>query len=105
MKMHNPPHPGDILKELYIVPLKLKQADVAKGLGVTTKALSQLINAHTGISISMSLKLAEAFNTTPEYWLNLQQQHDIFTQNQTFDAKLITHFYDKEQEQATLQHA
>src|SRR5690606_24726375 len=78
MAMFNPPHPGEILKELYISPLGLKQKDLAAGLGVTKKALSELINGHTGISTAMAVRLSEAFRTTPEIWLNLQQQYDLY---------------------------
>ena len=68
MQMYNPPHIGDIIKEMYIEPLNLSVTEVAKGLGVSRKTLSELINGHSGISSIMALKLAEAFNTTPEYW-------------------------------------
>jgi antitoxin HigA-1 len=49
-RMHNPPHPGEIIKELCLEPLGLSVTDAAKGLGVTRKALSELINGHSGIS-------------------------------------------------------
>ena len=78
MDMHNPPHPGEVLKELYLKPLKLTIAETARGIGVTRKALSELVNGRYGISPDMALRLAEAFSTTPETWLNLQQQHDIW---------------------------
>lgn len=78
MYMHNPPHPGEILKELYIEPLNLTIAEVAKGIGVTRKSLSEVINGKYGISTEMAIRLAKAFSTTPESWLNLQQQYDIW---------------------------
>ena len=78
MKMHNPPHPGGLIKELCLDPLGLSITAAAKALGVTRKALSELINGHTGISPEMALRLAMAFNTTPESWLNQQMQYDLW---------------------------
>ena len=78
MYMHNPPHPGEILKDLYIIPLNLTITEVAVGLHVARKTLSELINGKYGISSDMAIRLAKAFSTTPESWLNLQQQYDIW---------------------------
>ena len=55
--MKNPPHPGQVLKGLYLVPLELSITDAAKGLGVTRKTLSQLINGHHGITPEMGSTL------------------------------------------------
>ncbi len=76
--MHNPAHPGEVLREIYITPLELTVTETARALGVTRKALSELINCKAGISITMALKLSKAFNTTPEYWLNMQQNFDLW---------------------------
>ena len=78
MYMHNPPHPGEVLKELYLEPMGLTITATAKGLGVTRKAVSELVNERFGVSPEMSLRLAKAFSTTPESWLNLQQQYDLW---------------------------
>ena len=78
MTMYHPPHPGEILKELYIEPLHLTITAVAQGLGVTRKALSELVNGKFGVSPNMAIRLAKAFSTTPESWLNLQQQYDLW---------------------------
>ena len=78
MHMHNPPHPGDVLSEMYIEPLELTITDAAKALGVTRQALSELANCRRGVSIGMAMRLSKAFNTTPEYWLNLQMQYDLW---------------------------
>jgi antitoxin HigA-1 len=80
--MYNPPHPGEILKEFYIKSLGLTITEVAKGLGITRKALSELVNGKFGISPDMAIRLAKAFSTTPESWLNLQQQYDIWVAQQ-----------------------
>jgi addiction module HigA family antidote len=73
-----PQHPGQVLKELYFEPLGLSQLAVADNLGVTRKTLSMLLNGHQGISAEMALRLAKAFNTSPELWLNLQRNYDLW---------------------------
>ena len=76
--MHNPPHPGEIIRELCIKPLGLSVTDTAKALGVSRKALSELLNGHAGISPEMAVRLSLAFNTTPESWLTQQMQYDLW---------------------------
>jgi addiction module HigA family antidote len=78
MKMFNPPHPGKVIRELCIDPLGLSVTEVAQALGVTRKALSELLNGKTGISPEMAIRLSMAFNTTPESWLNQQAQYDLW---------------------------
>ena len=77
MTMHNPPHPGEVIRELCLEPLNVSVTAAAKSLGITRKALSELLNGKSGISPSMALRLAIAFDTSPERWLNLQQQYDL----------------------------
>ncbi len=78
MQMHNPPHPGAILRELCLEPLNLSVTDAAKALGVSRKTLSSILNGRAGISPEMAIRLAKAFDTTPESWLNQQQQYDLW---------------------------
>ena len=78
MEMHKPAHPGEILRVMYLTPLNLSVTETAKALGVTRKTFSELINCNSNVSISMALKLAKAFDTTPEYWLNMQQNFDLW---------------------------
>ena len=70
MLMHNPPHPGEVLKELCIEPLGLTVTEAAKGLGVSRKTLSTILNGKSGISPEMEVRLSIAFNTSSESWLN-----------------------------------
>ena len=77
MRMHKPAHPGEVLREMYIEPLGLTITQTAKALGVTRKALSELVNMRSGISTTMALRLSKAFGTTPELWLNMQRNHDL----------------------------
>lgn len=78
MKMHNPPHAGEVLKEMYLEPLHLSVTATAKALCVTRQTLSDLINGKIGVSVDMALRLAKAFNTSPEMWLNLQIQYALW---------------------------
>jgi len=80
--MHNPPHPGEFLREICLEPLELTVTDAAKKLGITRKTLSELLNGKTGISTEMSLRLAKAFNTTPESWLTQQMHYDLWIAKQ-----------------------
>lgn len=78
MNMHNPPHPGELLREDYLIPLELGVSETAKALGVTRQSLSALVNGRAGVSPEMAIRLSKAFNTTPQLWLNLQQQFDLW---------------------------
>ncbi|MSP03339.1 MAG: addiction module antidote protein, HigA family [Acetobacteraceae bacterium] len=83
MRMHNPPHPGEILRELYLGPLNLTVTATAKALGVTRKALSELLNGRTNLSREMAIRLSKAFpNTDIRMWLDLQVQHDTWVAEQ-----------------------
>jgi antitoxin HigA-1 len=83
MKMHNPPHPGEVLKELCIEPLNLTVTETAKALGVSRKTLSAILNGRAGISPEMAIRLGKAFGTSPESWLNQQMQYDLWQAEQT----------------------
>ncbi len=76
--MHNPPHPGEIVKELCIKPLGLTITEAAKALGISRKTFSNILNGHAGISPEMAVRLSIAFNTTSESWLNQQLQYDLW---------------------------
>ncbi len=76
--MHNPPHPGEILRADYLEPLKLSVTAAAKALGVTRKTLSALLNERAGVSPAMAYRLSMAFDPTPELWVNLQTQFDLW---------------------------
>jgi len=79
MVMHNPPHPGEVIRELCIEPLGLSATEAAKGLGVSRKTLSALLNARFGISPEMAIRLSRAFGGSAESWLIQQTQYDFWT--------------------------
>ncbi len=78
MQMHNPPHPGEILRELCLAPLELTITDAADALGVSRKTLSAILNGRAGISPEMAIRLSIAFETSAESWLNQQVQYDLW---------------------------
>jgi addiction module HigA family antidote len=76
--MHNPPHPGEVLRELCFEPLGMSVTDAAKALGVSRKTLSSILNCRAGISPEMAVRLSIAFDTSAESWLNQQIQYDLW---------------------------
>lgn len=78
MKMHNPPHPGEVLRELCLEPLGLSVSEAAKALGISRKTLSSILNGRAGISPEMAVRLSIAFDTSAESWLNQQTQYDLW---------------------------
>lgn len=82
MEMFNPPHPGKILKDLYLPDYKLSVTAFALKIGVSRNTASELVNGHCGISAEMALKLSKAFKTTPQFWLNMQTQYDLWQAKQ-----------------------
>ena len=82
MLMHDPPHPGEVLKELCLEPLGLTVTDAARALGVSRKTLSMVVNGRAGISPEMAIRLSIAFDTSAESWLNQQIQFDLWQAEQ-----------------------
>jgi len=78
MRKRSPNHPGGILWRQYLEPLGLTVSELAKILGVSRKTVSKIINERGSITADMALRLSQAFNTTPQLWLNLQQNYDLW---------------------------
>jgi antitoxin HigA-1 len=77
MAMKDPPHPGEVVRELCIDPAGLTVTAAAEVLGVSRKALSELLNGHAGISPEMAVRLSKAFGGSVESWLTQQMQYDL----------------------------
>ena len=89
MKMHSPPHPGEVLRELYLKPLG-RTVTAAAQLGVTRKALSALVNGGSDISRDMAIRLAKACpNTDSRLWLDIQIQYDAWQAKQHAGSRLL----------------
>ena len=78
LRMHNPPHPGEILRQICLAPLSLSVTEAALSLGVSRNTLSSILNGRAGISPEMAIRLSIAFSTTAESWLRLQMQYDLW---------------------------
>ncbi len=77
MPMNNPPHPGEVIRDLCLEPLGLTVTAAAQGLGVSRKTLSELLNGHSGISPEMAIRLSKGFGGSPESWMRQQMQYDL----------------------------
>lgn len=80
--MYNPPHPGEVIRELCLDPLGLSVTEAAEALGVSRKTLSAILNGRAGLSPEMAIRLSIAFDTTAESWLNQQTQYDLWQAEQ-----------------------
>ena len=89
-KLRRPTHPGGILRRHYIEPLSMTVSGLAVVLGVSRKTLSEIANEHASITPDMALRLSKAFKTTPELWLNMQRNYDLWqASHKSDDWKLI----------------
>lgn len=82
MTMHNPPHPGEVIRELCLEPLGISVTQAANALGVSRKTLSTILNGRAGISPEMAIRLSQAFGRTAESWLNQQMLYDLWQARQ-----------------------
>ena len=86
MRMHNPPHPGSVLRE-YLGAMSV--TDAASHLGVTRAALSRILNGSAGISAGMALKLSDALGTSPDLWIGMQAQYDLWRASQRHHKRVM----------------
>ena len=85
-----PTHPGGILKRQHMEPMSLTVSDLAGTLGVSRKTLSKIVNERGDVTPDMALRLSRAFSTTPELWINLQRNYDLWeASHKSNDWKLV----------------
>ena len=91
-----PTHAGEILKEEFLIPLGITQSHLAKSLHTSFRAINELVNEKRGITTEMALRLSKYFGTSPQLWLNLQNQYDLYRITQKKKTELdqveIGHF-------------
>ena len=92
MEMFNPAHPGEVIREDCLKPLGLTVTAAAEGLGVTRKALSDLLNGHSGVSPDMAIRLEKAGWSTADHWLRMQMQRDLWVARQRGTAIKVKPF-------------
>jgi addiction module HigA family antidote len=96
MDMHNPAHPGVVIREACLKPLGLSVTVAAKGLGVSRKALSDLLNGHGGVSPEMAIRLEKAGWSTADHWLRVQLQYDLWHAKQRAASIKVTRLWTPE---------
>ena len=89
MSMHNPPHPGEFIREIYIMPYGLSVRVVAGNLDVAPSTLSRLLNGETNISPEMALRLSKALGRSPESWLAMQDLYDLWHARKKVSLKQV----------------
>lgn len=87
--MKSPIHPGRIIKDDYLEPLEMTTGALANALGVTRQTIAAIINERAGVSPEMALRLSEAFDTTPDLWIGMQRNYDLYKASLTFSPKGI----------------
>lgn len=89
MPMHNPPHPGEFIRKVYITPFEISVRKVAASLRVSASTLNRLLNGQNNVSPEMALRLSKALGRSPESWLAMQAQYDLWHARQRVDWKQI----------------
>ena len=92
MPMHNPPHPGEIVKWECLEPLGLSITKAADGLGVRYQTLSDLVNENASVSADMAVRLSKGFGSTPETWLRMQMAYDLWQARERSDQIEVKRF-------------
>jgi antitoxin HigA-1 len=97
MDIHDPAHPGEVIRELCLKPLGLTVTETAEALGVTRKALSDLLNGHSGVSPEMAIRLEKVGWSTADHWLRMQLQRDLWvTRRRAGKIKIRRKFVNRE---------
>ncbi len=87
--MHNPPHPGEFITEVYLEPFAVSGRTLAHHLGVSPSTLSRVLNGSNRVSPEMALRLSKALGRTAESWLAMQDAHDLWITRQAIDLEHI----------------
>jgi addiction module HigA family antidote len=89
MAMHNPPHPGEFITEVYLEPNGISGRELAVKLDVAPSTLSRILKGSSRITPEMALRLSKAIGRSPESWLTLQDNHDLWVARQQVDLKRV----------------
>jgi antitoxin HigA-1 len=85
MTMHNPPHPGEFIREVYLEPHSMTGRQLASKLGVSPSTLNRILQGRSGISPEMALRLSKALGRSPESWLLMQDNYELWHARKTVD--------------------
>ena len=89
MAMHNPPHPGEFIREVYLEPHSMTGRQLASKLGVSPSTLNRILQGRSGISPEMALRLSKALGRSPESWLLMQDHYELWHARQTVDLESV----------------
>ena len=89
MAMHNPPHPGEFITEVYLKPNNVSGRELASKLGVAASTLNRILTGSSSISPEMALRLSKALGRSPESWLALQYSYDLWQTKQRIDLSNV----------------
>lgn len=89
MTMHNPPHPGEFIREVYLEPFGITGRQLSLKLGVSPSTLNRILNGNSGLSSEMALRLSKALGRSPESWLAMQDNYDLWHARQTVNLDAV----------------
>lgn len=89
MGMHNPPHPGEFIRDIYVTPYEFSVRKVADSLGVSPSTLNRLLNGQSNVSPEMALRLSKALGRSPESWLAMQDQYNLWHARKSVNLKQV----------------
>lgn len=87
--MHNPPHPGEFIRSIYLAELGVSVRKVAQSLGVSPSTFTRLLNGQSNVSPEMALRLAKALGRSPESWLAMQDAYDLWHARKEVDLRAV----------------
>ena len=90
MAMHNPPHPGAFIQEVYLLPSGISGRELAEKLGVAASTLNRVLNEASSVSPEMALRLSKALGRTPESWLTMQHHYDLWMAKKNVSLREVT---------------
>ncbi len=89
MTMHNPPHPGEFIREVYLEPFGITGRQLSLKLGVSSSTLNRILKGNSGLSSEMALRLSKALGRSPESWLAMQDNYDLWHARQTVNLDAV----------------
>ena len=92
MAMHNPPHPGEFISSLYLEPYGISGRELASKLGVSASTLNRILTGRSSVTPEMALRLAKCIGRSPESWLAMQHNHDLWQAKKSVDLSGVETF-------------
>ena len=90
MAMHNPPHPGEFIADIYLAPYSISGRELAEKLDVAASTLSRILKGTSRVTPEMALRLSKALGRSPESWLAMQDAHDLWLARKSVDLQRVS---------------